>query len=198
MIICSTRASAFTDRQPFQDFVVFLLNVMAKKGRFTPHPFLISMKKFLLVAFLFQGLAFPSLAQQAQTAGKALSFGKKITDKNAITTTELLTRIKGKDALPAKVTGEIESVCQAKGCWAKVKLPDGQRMRVTFKDYAFFVPKDAAGKKIIMDGTAFVKIVPVEEQRHYAKDAGATEEEQAKINQPEQALTFEAKGVLIK
>jgi hypothetical protein len=156
------------------------------------------MKKFLLVAFLFQGLAFSSLAQKAQPAAKALRFGEKITDKNAITTTELLTRMKGKESFPAKVEGEIESVCQAKGCWAKVKLPGGQSMRVTFKDYAFFVPKDAAGKKIIMDGTAFVKTVPVEEQRHYAKDAGASEEEQAKINQPERSLTFEAKGVLIR
>jgi hypothetical protein len=156
------------------------------------------MKNLLIASLFFLGISFASFAQKAQSSGKVLSFGERITEKNAISTTQLLDQMAGKEVLSAKVEGEIVSVCQAKGCWAQVKLPDGQRMRVTFKDYAFFVPKDAAGKKMIMQGTAQKKTVPVEEQRHYAKDAGASEEEVAKIDKPTQSLAFEAKGVLIK
>ena len=156
------------------------------------------MKNLLITTIIFLGVSFASHAQKEQSSGKVLSFGERITDKNTISTTQLLSQMANKESMPAKVEGEIVSVCQAKGCWAQVKLPDGQRMRVTFKDYAFFVPKDAAGKRIIMEGTALKKTVPVEEQRHYAKDAGAAEAEVAKINKPEQTLAFEAKGVLIK
>jgi hypothetical protein len=156
------------------------------------------MKKFLLILTLGQLFSFATFAQTQSAQTKPMSFGEKITDKNAITTVQLVKQMADKESMPAKVEGEIISVCQAKGCWAKVKLPDGQTMRVTFKDYAFFVPKDASGKTMVMEGTAFVKTVPVEEQRHYAQDAGASKEEQAKITQPERTLAFEAKGVLIK
>ncbi len=145
----------------------------------------------LILGFLF---TFPVLAQQT----KPLSFGEKITDTGAISTSELVAEMNGKETMNTKVTGEIVSVCQAKGCWTKVKLPNGKLMRVTFKDYAFFVPKDASGKTIVMQGKAQVKTVPVDELRHYAKDAGATEAELASITKPERSLAFEASGVLIK
>lgn len=37
----------------------------------------------------------------------------------------------------------------------------------------------------------------VEDQKHYAEDEGATQEELAKITKPKQTLRFEADGVRI-
>ena len=71
-------------------------------------------------------------------------------------------------------------------------------MRVTFKDYAFFVPKDASGKTVIMDGYAYKNVTTVAELRHYAEDAGKPKEEIEKITEPESELVFEAHGVIIK
>ena len=34
----------------------------------------------------------------------------------------------------------------------KVETADGSLMRVTFKDYGFFVPMDIGGKEIVMEG----------------------------------------------
>ena len=79
----------------------------------------------------------------------------------------------------------------------KVKLADGNTMRVTFKDYGFFVPKDISGKKIIFEGTPEVTTTSVDEQRHYAQDAGKSKEEIAKISEPKRELTFVATGVLV-
>ncbi|RYF70605.1 MAG: DUF4920 domain-containing protein, partial [Cytophagaceae bacterium] len=103
-----------------------------------------------------------------------------------------------KKEMPAKVEGTVESVCKVKGCWMKVNTTDGQTMRVSFKDYGFFVPKDIVGKTVVMQGTAVQSVTPVDELRHYAEDAGKSKEEIAKITEPEKALTFVADGVIVK
>lgn len=125
-------------------------------------------------------------------AQKMTSFGKKISAKNAEPTTVLTT-----NPSVTKVVGEVESVCQVKGCWMKLKLDNGETMRVTFKDYGFFVPKDIAGQKVIVEGVAKTKTTSVAELQHYAEDAGKTKEEIAKITEPKTELTFVADGVLV-
>ncbi|QIP15935.1 DUF4920 domain-containing protein [Spirosoma aureum] len=150
------------------------------------------MKKLFIVSLLI-GASFGAFAQSE------LSYhGKKITEKGAIPATELTTKMNGKDKMPAKVEGTVESVCKVKGCWMKVKTGDGQSMRVTFKDYGFFVPKDIVGKTVVVAGTAESTTTPVDELRHYAEDAGKSKEEIAKITEPEKALTFVADGVIVK
>jgi hypothetical protein len=124
--------------------------------------------------------------------------GKKITEKGAIPATQLTAKMGDKDKMPAKVEGTVESVCKVKGCWMKVKTGDGQTMRVTFKDYGFFVPKDIVGKTVVVEGLAETSTTPVDELRHYAQDAGKSKEEIAKITEPEKALTFVADGVIVK
>jgi hypothetical protein len=80
----------------------------------------------------------------------------------------------------------------------KVKTTDGQTMRVSFKDYGFFVPKDIAGKTVVIDGEAKMKTTSVAELQHYAEDAGKSKAEIAKITEPKHELTFVADGVIVK
>lgn len=124
--------------------------------------------------------------------------GKKITESGAIPATQLATKMADKTEMPAKVEGTVESVCKVKGCWMKVKTSDGQTMRVTFKDYGFFVPKDIVGKTVVVEGTAETSTTPVADLRHFAQDAGKSKEEIEKITEPEKALTFVADGVIVK
>ena len=79
-----------------------------------------------------------------------------------------------------------------------IDLGNDELMRVKFKDYGFFVPKDAAGKTAIMQGVAKNEIVGVDELRHLAEDAGKPEKEINAIDKPTQELTFVAEGVIIK
>lgn len=137
------------------------------------------------------------LGSSSVMAQKFNSFGKKISAKEAQPVAQLVSKVQGTEAIPAKVTGEVESVCQMSGCWMKVKLADGQTMRVTFKDYGFFVPKDIVGQQVVFEGVAKNKIVSVADQKHYAEDGGATKEEIAKITQDKKELTFVADGVLV-
>lgn len=102
------------------------------------------------------------------------------------------------DTLEVSFKGEVKSVCKNKGCWMKLGLDGDQEVMVKFKDYAFFVPKNIEGKEVIVNGQAYVEEVSVEEQRHYAEDAGATSEEIERIVQPKKTLSFMADGVKIK
>ncbi len=124
------------------------------------------------------------------------SFGSKIKPKEALLVVGLVGNSKVQNT-NVKVEGEVESVCQAAGCWMKIKLADGKTMRVTFKDYGFFVPKDISGKKVIFEGTPSIKTTSVAELKHYAEDAGKSKEEIAKINESKTELSFVANGVLV-
>lgn len=133
------------------------------------------------------------------TASAQTSYhGAKITPAGAISTTQLVSKLAKTDTVAAKVQGQVESVCAVKGCWMKVKLDDGQTMRVTFKDYGFFVPKDIAGKTVVFEGKAFQNVTSVKDLQHYAEDAGKSKAEIAKITQPERAVAFVADGVVVR
>jgi hypothetical protein len=67
---------------------------------------------------------------------------------------------------------------------------------VKFKDYAFFVPKDAAGRDVVFEGELKVTEVSVAEQRHYLEDEGK-KDEAAKVTKPKLEVTFMASGVAL-
>ncbi|MFM7216915.1 MAG: DUF4920 domain-containing protein [Bacteroidota bacterium] len=150
------------------------------------------MKKALLLVF---GL-FVAFGLQAQTA-KTTSFGEVITADKSISVQRLPGMVKEGDTLKIKVEGTVKSVCQKKGCWMKMDMGNDQTMMVHFKDYGFFVPKDCSGKRLVMEGIAFIDVTTVEQLRHYAEDAGKSKEEIATITEAEKELTFEASGVLL-
>lgn len=129
------------------------------------------------------------------------SFGKEIISDDAVDATYMASKYKTMqvgDTINLKMAAKVNSVCQAKGCWMRVNLEDGNEVMVKFKDYGFFMPKDIAGKDVIINGNAFIEEVSVDDQRHYAEDAGKTAEDVAKITQPKRTLSFQADGVLIK
>ncbi|HLT53164.1 MAG TPA: DUF4920 domain-containing protein [Flavobacteriaceae bacterium] len=129
------------------------------------------------------------------------SFGAQISDADALSATRMAEHYKSMavgDTVNSKMTAKVVEVCQAKGCWMRLELQDGEEVMVKFKDYAFFMPKNIAGKEVIVNGKAYVKEVPVEEQRHYAEDAGQSADEVAKITEPKRTFSFEADGVLLK
>ena len=128
------------------------------------------------------------------------SFGKEIIADDAIAASSMANHYKTMkvgDSIDSKMIGKVNEVCQAKGCWMKVDLEDGNQVMVKFKDYGFFMPKNIAGEEVILNGKAFVSEVPVEELRHYAEDAGKSEEEIATITESKKTYSFEADGVLL-
>jgi len=129
------------------------------------------------------------------------SFGKSIIPDDAIMAQSMSKHYKTMrlgDSINSKMIAKVDEVCQAKGCWMKVDLGNNEQVMVKFKDYGFFMPKNIAGEEVIINGVAYVEEVSVEEQRHYAEDAGLTEDEIAAITEPKKTLSFLADGVLLK
>lgn len=159
------------------------------------------MKRFniLLVFFLATSGLYAqnskSVNQQSNT------FGETINEKNALSSvamSEKYAAMAVSDTLTAKFSGRVTQVCKVKGCWMKVQLENGNETMVRFKDYGFFMPHDIKGKEVVMNGFAFVEEMSVEDQQHYAKDAGKTNDEINAITEPKKSFGFEADGVLIK
>jgi hypothetical protein len=100
--------------------------------------------------------------------------------------------------IDVKIAGTLKTVCQSKGCWTTLETADGRSLRMTFANYSFFLPIDAAGREIIAEGLGFKKESSVEEQRHYLEDANASQEEILAITEPKIEYSFEAKGVLLR
>ncbi|MFN4882517.1 MAG: DUF4920 domain-containing protein [Bacteroidota bacterium] len=92
------------------------------------------------------------------------------------------------------IKGTCQSVCQTKGCWLNVQTEDGLDLFVKFKGYAFFLPRDIAGKTVILSGSAYYEIISVEELKHYAEDAKKSKEEIDAIKEPRKRLRYEATG----
>jgi hypothetical protein len=127
------------------------------------------------------------------------TFGTSFSENEEITKNfKIYQNIQSKDTITTQLVGSINEVCQSMGCWMKVDLANNEEVFVKFKDYGFFVPKDASGRQVVMNGKAFVEELSVEDQRHYASDKGAKEDEILKITKPKKTLRFEADGVVIK
>ena len=150
------------------------------------------MKSLITLSIFLLALTATNFAQ-AQS-----NYGAKITEKGAVKPDGFLKSMEGKTELSAKVEAKIVTVCKKKGCWMDLDLENGQTMKVRFKDYEFFVPKDADGKTAVVEGIAKIETVDVETLRHYAEDAGKSPEEIAAITEPERSYSFEAVGVIIK
>lgn len=125
-------------------------------------------------------------------------FGAVINESEITPLTTLINELEEKEEFHGKVMGEIREVCAHKGCWMTLDLPNGETMRVTFKDYGFFVPKNSQGYPVIIEGIASKKITDVETLRHYAEDAGKSKEEIESITASKKEYAFEAVGVIIK
>ncbi|MCP9236175.1 DUF4920 domain-containing protein [Lewinella sp. JB7] len=126
------------------------------------------------------------------------SYGAEFSATEVLPATELLTTYPEaslRDTVRTTLRATVHEVCQAKGCWMTVDVGSGETMMVKFRDYGFFVPKDIAEREAILNGRAFYQITPVDELRHFARDAGKSDAEIAAIVEPRRELHFIADGV---
>ena len=71
-----------------------------------------------------------------------------------------------------RVEAQISQVCQRKGCFMIATSGEGA-IRISFKDYAFFVPTDTGGKTVTFTGTVIARELTEEQAAHLREDAGS-------------------------
>jgi hypothetical protein len=124
------------------------------------------------------------------------SYGKVITVKEATPLKSIVADIKKYNNQTLRVEGTIADVCQRKGCWLVVA--DGQaNLRVTFEGYSFFVPKDSAGRKVVLQGVVKEEEISEGAARHYAEEQKTGNVKPEDIKGPQRVITMVASGVRI-
>jgi hypothetical protein len=151
-----------------------------------------ALRVFAAAAVVLAASATSSYAQKIDSYGKTFDAQKAITAQAAVEAVK-----KNGTMENVAVQGTISQVCQAEGCWMKIKGANNEEIFVKFKDHSFLVPKDIAGKNTIVYGTLSRKTVSVEQRRHLAEDAGATKEQIEAIKTPTEELRLEATGAQV-
>jgi hypothetical protein len=126
------------------------------------------------------------------------NFGNEFSGNNAIPVTQAAGIFSGSDTVAITISGKIAASCKHSGCWMDLDMGNGETIHVTFKDEAFTIPVDAAGKSAIAEGIAIRELIPVETLQNYAREEGKSDEEVAAITKPVYAYEFIADGVLIE
>lgn len=96
---------------------------------------------------------------------------------------------------PIRLVGTVTNSCKKKGCWMTIQDGD-HTVRVTFKDYGFFVPLEFTNREVVIEGILEMKEMPEEMAKHLAKDEGKSKEEIAKISGNKMELSFVATSVV--
>lgn len=120
-----------------------------------------------------------------KTTGDQKAFGKPLhAETKKIPLPELLKNPAALADQTVRTTGQVEKVCQKKGCWLTLKTQGGAdqgELRVTFKDYGFFVPTEIIGRAVEIEGKVVEKTRSEAEVRHFAEDAGRPLPKEEKI-----------------
>jgi hypothetical protein len=104
----------------------------------------------------------------APTGGWTLTRGEALKGAPAVKLADLLTKPQEHEGKTVRVEGQVRKACEKKGCWMELATDaKSPGVRVTFKDYGFFVPLDSAGSQARVEGV--VKVAELSENRakHY-------------------------------
>lgn len=71
-----------------------------------------------------------------------------------------------------RVEARISQVCRKKGCFMIATAGD-KAVRISFRDYSFFVPTDTGGKTVTLTGTLVERELTEKQAAHFREDAGS-------------------------
>lgn len=94
------------------------------------------------------------------------------TSLNEVSITDLATNAQQYLGKNFQVETRIAKVCQKKGCFF-IAQQDEHVIRVSFKDYGFFIPTDSSGKTVTLSGELIQKEMTTEQAAHFTADLQA-------------------------
>jgi Domain of unknown function (DUF4920) len=106
-----------------------------------------------LAALLTVALASTPLEAQSPADSAVVFRGAAVPTGTALPVSALVASARDFTTRSVVVEGVITRECTEKGCWMQVApTADAHGMRVTFKDYAFFIPQSMIGRRARMHG----------------------------------------------
>jgi hypothetical protein len=123
----------------------------------------------------------------AAEAGETRTYGKPLRGLKPTPLADVLAS--PEDGRAVRLEGTIAAVCRRKGCWMELRQGESA-VHVTFEGYSFFLPKDAAGSDVVLEGKVVVKAPDPDDVKHL-KGEGAGDAAAARVS-------IEASGVEIR
>ena len=136
-------------------------------------------------------------AQDAESAKPGVVYGKYSEEGTKPISVNDLEKKMTDNKFDGKIQGKVVEVCQAMGCWAKLKKDDGTTVMIKVKDHEFAMPMDMIGRTVVVEGKAELKETSVAMLKHYAEDGGKSKEEVDKIKEPKKEVIIAIKGVKV-
>ena len=113
------------------------------------------------------------LSEPVSVTDDAEVFGAPLNeDAKETTLSELMEEPQDFLDTPIRVESRITQVCRKKGCFM-IATSGPHAIRVSFKDYGFFVPTDTGGKTVTLTGTLIERTLTEEQAAHFRQDAGS-------------------------
>jgi hypothetical protein len=150
------------------------------------------------VSFLVIGLALVIAGhpQRAVAQEDVITRGEALGNSRVVDLSDAISAPDEYSEMIVVVEGAVKKVCQMMGCWMEL-VPAGETagIRVTFKDYGFFVPKDSAGFAARLEGVFEQNVFSKEDADHLIAE-GVTLTRNADGTATE--LSFVAQGVELR
>ncbi|WP_342379277.1 DUF4920 domain-containing protein [Myxococcus stipitatus] len=104
--------------------------------------------------------------------GWKLTRGEALKGANPVKLADLLTKPQPHEGKTVTLEGRVRKACERKGCWMELATDSakGPGVRVTFKDYGFFVPLDSAGAQARVEGVVKVAELSESHASHYESE----------------------------
>jgi hypothetical protein len=110
------------------------------------------------------------LSEPVAQDGQTETFGVKLDNSlPKLSMENLVTESSSHLAKPFQVEARIAKVCQKKGCFF-IAQQDEHILRVSFRDYGFFIPTDSSGKTVTLAGELIQKEMSKEQLAHFKAD----------------------------
>ncbi|MBS4028678.1 MAG: DUF4920 domain-containing protein [Ignavibacteriales bacterium] len=125
------------------------------------------------------------------------AYGEKISTEKSKPLADILKQNQPYDTNDVLLEGTIAEVCENKGCWMVLEN-EKTTVRVEFKNYGFFVPWDAQGKKVKVQGQLKEKKVSASTAKHMAGEMKNSPIKKEEIKKENIVTVFVANGVEIE
>jgi hypothetical protein len=113
-------------------------------------------------------------AKAAPATGNVMLRGEKLSGAATTDLSKVLASPGDFEGKTVTVEAKIRKACEKKGCWMELAGTDkGPGVRVTFKDYGFFVPLDSAGSTAKVEGLVKVAELSDARAKHYEAEGAS-------------------------
>jgi hypothetical protein len=152
------------------------------------------MKLTLLLACLFWStLAF---AQKHLSIPHGMVYGQKPDTLTVMTADKVEVFMGKKTRISTAIEGKVIRVIKEKGGWFEMDAGSGRLIAAHFKDYNIILPKEIAGRTVIIDGVA-QKLFIADDLQHFAGDTVTGKMQHKVKTDAKRKVTFEVKGLLV-